>query len=63
MIPVPPLDGSHILFALLPGDTYALRAQLSQFGIFIILGVGYIAPQIIWGPTQLILSMMIELIL
>ena len=32
LIPIPPLDGSHVLFALLPGDTFNLRVQLSQYG-------------------------------
>ena len=43
LIPVPPLDGSHVLFALLPGDTYQLRAQLSQYGFLILFAVLFLA--------------------
>lgn len=32
LIPLPPLDGSHILFALLPEHFYHLKEKLSQFG-------------------------------
>ncbi|MCB0044413.1 MAG: site-2 protease family protein [Caldilineaceae bacterium] len=55
MIPVPPLDGSHVLFALLPGDTYRLRAQLSQYGMLILLAVVFFADGLITVPTQAIL--------
>lgn len=56
MIPVPPLDGSHVLFALLPGDTYRLQMQLSQFGFIIILAIIWIAPQLIRVPTAMIMD-------
>ncbi len=55
LIPVPPLDGSHVLFALLPGDTYQLRAQLSQYGFLILFAVLFLARDIIVVPVQLIL--------
>jgi len=37
LLPVPPLDGSHILFAFLPAEMENLKIFLSQFGIFILL--------------------------
>ncbi len=43
LIPIPPLDGSHILFALLPGDNYRLHMQLSQYGFLILLAVIFCA--------------------
>ena len=55
LIPVPPLDGSHVLFALLPGDTYKLRAQLSQYGFLILFAVLFFAQNIISVPVQLVL--------
>jgi Zn-dependent protease len=51
LIPIPPLDGSHVLFALLPGDHWQLRAQLSQYGFLILLVVIWAAPQIIRVPA------------
>jgi len=61
LLPVPPLDGSHVLFALLPGDTYSLQRTLSQYGFFILLGIIFIAPQIIQVPTQVIMSTLVNL--
>jgi len=37
LLPVPPLDGSHILFTFLPPGMENLKIFLSQFGIFILL--------------------------
>lgn len=56
LIPVPPLDGSHILFALLPGDTYRLHVQLSQYGILILFGIIFFVPEVIRTPTRLIMA-------
>ena len=56
MIPVPPLDGSHVLFALLPGDTFRLRAQLAQYGMLFLFAIIFFAPGLIQGPTQLIMN-------
>ena len=37
LIPVPPLDGSHILFSLLPYSARNIKIFLHRFGIFILL--------------------------
>lgn len=37
LLPVPPLDGSHILFTFLPLGMENLKIFLSQFGLFILL--------------------------
>ncbi len=60
LIPVPPLDGSHVLFALLPGDTYQLRAQLSQYGFLILFAVIFLARGIIQTPVQLIIRALVN---
>ena len=60
LIPVPPLDGSHVLFALLPGDNFALQAQLSRYGFMILLLVIFLAPNVIRVPTSAILQMLIS---
>ncbi len=54
LLPIPPLDGSHVLFALLPGDTFKLQRQLSQYGFFILIGVIWALPEIITYPTFLV---------
>lgn len=37
LIPIPPLDGSKILYALLPDSAYELRNFLDRYGFFILL--------------------------
>jgi len=37
LIPIPPLDGSNILFALLPDRLYELRGFLMRYGFYILL--------------------------
>lgn len=39
MIPIPPLDGSRLLYALAPEPVQRFMASLEQFGIFIILAL------------------------
>lgn len=47
LIPVPPLDGSKILFALLPADlVYKLR-PLEQYGFLILMMVVFLFPSVI----------------
>jgi Zn-dependent protease len=44
LIPIPPLDGSKILFAILPGElVYRLR-PLEQFGFLILMAVVFFVP-------------------
>jgi Zn-dependent protease len=47
LIPVPPLDGSHILFALLPGDSFRWRKQMQQYSMLILLVVIFLGGPII----------------
>jgi len=37
LLPIPPLDGSHILFTFLPYSMQNIKIFLSQFGFFILL--------------------------
>lgn len=62
LIPIPPLDGSHILFALLPGDTYNLRVQLSQYGFLLLFLVIFLMPQVIRTPANLVLRALFSLV-
>ena len=52
LIPIPPLDGSHILFALLPGDNFELRMFLGRFGFIILLGTIYLGRSFITGMAS-----------
>lgn len=39
LLPIPPLDGSHILFTFLPRSFQILKVLLSQYGLFLLLFV------------------------
>jgi Zn-dependent protease len=39
LFPIPPLDGSKVLFAILPHSLYEFRLKLEQYGPFILLGL------------------------
>lgn len=63
LIPIPPLDGSFVLFALLPGETsWRLRAQLSQYGMIFVFAMAMFFPQIIQEPTWFILTRMADFV-
>jgi Zn-dependent protease len=56
LIPVPPLDGSKILYAILPAElVYRLR-PLEQYGFMILFAVVFFVPQVldflVWQPVQ-----------
>jgi Zn-dependent protease len=47
LIPIPPLDGSKILFAILPVElAYRLR-PLEQYGFLLLMGVVFLAPAVL----------------
>ncbi len=52
LIPIPPLDGSHILFALLPGDNFEVRMFLGRFGFIILIGTIYLGGGYITGMAS-----------
>jgi Zn-dependent protease len=51
LIPIPPLDGSRILFMLLPSRYDNLTATLSQYGPFVLLAVVLLAGPLISSVT------------
>ncbi|MBI5732969.1 site-2 protease family protein [Candidatus Jorgensenbacteria bacterium] len=60
LVPIPPLDGSKVLFALLPSEMRGVRFLLEQYGMFLVLififfGFHLITP-IIWSLTKLFLG-------
>ncbi|MBX3014533.1 MAG: site-2 protease family protein [Caldilineaceae bacterium] len=54
LIPVPPLDGSHILFALWPNMNYQVRTILHQYGFLILFAIILLASWVINIPVQII---------
>ncbi len=45
MIPIPPLDGSRVLYAVAPEPVQEFMASIEQFGIIIIFGMVLAVPQ------------------
>ena len=43
LIPIPPLDGSHILFSLLPQKARQIELFLRQYGLFLLLFIIFFA--------------------
>jgi len=62
LLPIPPLDGSHILFALLPGDTRRVQFYLMQYGMLILFAVIFIAPALIFVPTNAVMGLLTALV-
>lgn len=62
LLPIPPLDGSHVLFALLPGDTRQVQFFLMQYGMLLVFAVIFFVPAIIRVPTNAIMGMLIGLV-
>ena len=58
LLPIPPLDGSHILFTFLPRSFDALRVFLSRFGIFVLLFIIFF----FFGFVSLIVNSIFNLI-
>lgn len=44
LVPIPPLDGSHVLAHALPADLAARYRQFSQYGILALMGIMYFVP-------------------
>lgn len=47
LIPIPPLDGSRVLYAFAPEGVQEVMAQLEQWGIFIVFGLVLFVPAFI----------------
>ena len=62
-LPMPPLDGSHVLFALLPPGNRQLFYTLAQFGTPLIFLIVFLAPQIIRVPTTWVMETLMQVFL
>lgn len=47
LIPIPPLDGSHVLVQLLPAGWRRRYREVGRYGILILLGILFFAPGIV----------------
>lgn len=62
LLPIPPLDGSHVLFAVLPDSAQRLYHGLAQYGTLMLFAVIFLAPQFITGPTNLVMNFLARLV-
>lgn len=54
LVPIPPLDGSHVLKYLLP-PAWALQYQrVGRYGIFLIFAVLMFAPNLVFAPIDIV---------
>lgn len=59
LLPIPPLDGSHVLYHLLPPRLGARYRELGKYGILILIGIIWFMPggiQLLFGPVGWILG-------
>ncbi len=59
LLPIPPLDGSHILFSFLPRSAENVRIFLSQFGIFILFFIIFFLFQWIFAIISLLSALIV----
>jgi Zn-dependent protease len=60
LIPIPPLDGSHVLYHLLPPQLGMKYRELGRYGILILLGLMFFARpvfQVFYLPVELLLQL------
>lgn len=57
LIPIPPLDGSHVLFHLLPRGLAIRYQQAGQYGLLVLMGIFFLVPEafrfVMWPVTLL----------
>ncbi len=57
LVPIPPLDGSHVLEWILPEKWAEQYARIGAYGIFLLLGFIYLGGvMVIWLPTYAIMG-------
>ena len=63
LLPIPPLDGSHILFSLIPGNHDATYAMLAQYGFILLIGIVFLGGSFIWAITGTVMNLLVTIIL
>jgi len=59
LVPLPPLDGSHILFALLPASQTEFKLFLQRWGIFLLLFFIFFFSDLLLPITQLLYRLIV----
>lgn len=61
LLPIPPLDGGHVLMGLLPYEQSQQLEKVAPFGFFIIIGILMLAPSVLLVPTQFIAGLIFSM--
>lgn len=61
LLPIPPLDGGHVLMGLLPYEQSQQLAKIAPFGFFIIIGILMLAPSVLLVPTQFVAGLIFSM--
>jgi len=59
LIPIPPLDGSHVLFHMLPPGMRHSYRRAGQYGLLIIMGLSFLVPgvfRVLMWPVMLLMG-------
>ena len=59
LVPIPPLDGSHILFDFLPQSFSSVKQFLAQYGIFILLFFMFFLFQFLAPPIEWLFRLLV----
>jgi len=62
LLPVPPLDGSHVLFALLPDNTYELQQTLQRYGFLLLMVVIFMGGSFIFSIVSTVMNLLYGLV-
>ncbi|HDL74980.1 MAG TPA: site-2 protease family protein, partial [bacterium] len=57
LIPIPPLDGSHILFAIFPERLQGLKMFLHEYGLFLLLFFIFFGLKIVFLITMILYNL------
>jgi Zn-dependent protease len=63
LIPIPPLDGSKMLYALLPDSAESFIAQFEQMGPFLLLILVFLSGNLLWTIMNPIISILLRFLL
>ena len=63
LIPIPPLDGSHVLYYILPRRLRPVYRAIGPYGVLVLLGVMMFAPggfSLIMGPVNFLTDLLVS---
>lgn len=62
LLPIPPLDGGHILLGLLPYNLRQEVAKIAPFGFFIIIAILMFVPAVLMMPTMYLSGLIFSMV-